>query len=87
MPGSLESLDRLAREERTVTRRKRLAAESVREIALLVLVFAPLDAWLAREATVPWWVIPVIFMIALFVLACGVKLEAEAETSLEPEED
>ena len=54
---------------------EKLAGESVREIGILVLVFAPLDAFFASERT-DLDLILIIAGWALGVIVAGIMLEA-----------
>jgi hypothetical protein len=57
-----------------VERAWHLAGETVREIGILMLVFAPLQAVFEPRAIRPGWIAAVI-VISLGLIACGILLE------------
>ncbi len=60
------------------TKRSQLFGETIREIGILLLVFAPLDAWLQRETHSPeGWGLAAIMVAALLLILYGIKLEVE----------
>ena len=54
--------------------RTEMAAEFLREVAVLVLVFAPLDA-LFNPGALPWWQVGALAAVAMGVGYLGVRIE------------
>ena len=54
--------------------RGEMAGELLREIAVLLLVFAPLD-WLFNPAVVRWWEIAAIVCLATMLGYLGIRIE------------
>jgi hypothetical protein len=52
-----------------------LAAETMREMGILVVVFAPLDAYFQKEAPAPG-ALSGIITLALLAIAMGIMIEA-----------
>lgn len=64
------------RDTRTVGKEVRLVGETMREMGILVAVFAPLDAMVER-ASLPSWVLALLISSALLFIALGIKLEID----------
>jgi hypothetical protein len=60
-----------------INRRKafHLAAETMREIGILVVVFGPLDAFFQKEVAAPG-ALSGIIMLALLAIVMGIMIEA-----------
>jgi len=55
---------------------QRLLGETMRDIGILVLVFAPLDAFFQRERP-GWFPLAVLIASGLLFIALGIMLEAK----------